>query len=105
MAILLLFEIPNTEWQWCLHDIWCESRVLCSFCHRRTQKIYEQTKEIFLGFSTKTRTSVNGFSHADPAMRARTQPARASVQRSLLRPQMEHHCNIYSKHWLQSNLL
>ena len=35
------------------------------------------------GFSTKTRTNVNGFPHADPAVRARTHPARASVQRSL----------------------
>ena len=37
---------------------------------------------MFSGFSAKTRTGVNGFSHVDPAVRARTQPARASVQRS-----------------------
>ena len=37
---------------------------------------------MFSGFSTKTRTSVNGFRYADPAVRARTHPARASVQRS-----------------------
>ena len=37
---------------------------------------------MFSGFSIKTRTSVNGFPHADPAVRARTRPARASVQRS-----------------------
>ena len=37
---------------------------------------------MFSGFSAKTRTSVNGFPHADPAVRARTHPARASVQRS-----------------------
>ena len=30
----------------------------------------------------KTRTGVNGFPHADPAVRVRTHPARASVQRS-----------------------
>ena len=35
------------------------------------------------GFRTKTRTGVNCFLHADPAVRARTHPARASVQRSL----------------------
>ena len=40
---------------------------------------------MFSGFSAKTRTSVNGLPHADPAVRARTvtHPARASVQRSL----------------------
>ena len=39
---------------------------------------------MFSGFSAKTRISVNGFLHADPAVRARTHPARASVQRPLL---------------------
>ena len=46
--------------------------------------MYEQAKEMFLGFSTKTRTSVDGFPHADPVVRARTHPARASVHRSLM---------------------
>ena len=88
MAILLIFEIPNIERELCLHEIWCESLilrrswVLCSFCPHRNQKTYEQAKVMFSGFSTKTRTSVNGFPHADPAVRARTHPARASVQRS-----------------------
>ena len=88
MAILFIFEIPNIEREVYLHKIWCKnlilrrSRVLCSFCPRRNQKRYEQAKEMFSGFSAKTRTSVNGFPHADPAVRARTHPARASVQRS-----------------------
>ena len=42
-----------------------------------------QAKQMFSGFSTKTRTSVNGFPCADPAVRARTHPTRASVQLSL----------------------
>ena len=87
MVILLILEIPNIERELCLHEIWCESlilrrsRVLCSFCPRRNQKTCEQAKEMFSGFSAKTRTSVNGFPHADPAVRARAHPARASVQR------------------------
>ena len=44
---------------------------------------HEQAKEMFSGFSTKTSTSVNSFPHADPAVRARMNPAHASVQRSL----------------------
>ena len=92
MAMLLIFEIRNIERELCLHGIWCESlilrrsRVFCSFGPRRNQKMYEQAKEMFLGFSTKTRTSVDGFPHAhdaDPVVRARTHPARASVHRSL----------------------
>ena len=88
MAILLIFEIPNIERELCLHEIWCESLilrmswVLCLFCPRRNQKTYEQAKEMFSGFITKTHTSVNGFPRADPIVRARTHPARASVQRS-----------------------
>ena len=89
MAILLILEIPSIERELCLHEILCESLilrrswVLCSFCPRRNQKTYEQVKEMFSGFSAKTRTSVNGFPHADPAVRARTHPTRASVQRPL----------------------
>ena len=92
MAMLLIFEIPNIERELCLHEIWCELRrswVLCSFCPHRNQKPYEQAKEMFLGFSAKTRTSVNGFPHADPAVRARTHLARASVQHSLLEEEFQ----------------
>ena len=39
---------------------------------------------MFSGFSTKTRTIVNGFPHADPTVRVRAHPARATVQRSLV---------------------
>ena len=39
---------------------------------------------MFSGFSTKTRTIVNGFPPADPAVRVRAHPARASVQHFLV---------------------
>ena len=51
MAIFLILKDSNLEREGCLHEIWCESlilrrpRVLCSFCHRRTQKMYEQAKK------------------------------------------------------------
>ena len=90
MAILLIFEIPNRArvvFAWDLMWKPYLEKVMspCSFCPRRNQKTYEQAKEMFSGFSAKTRTSVNGFPHADPAVRARTHPARTSVQRSFLR--------------------
>ena len=46
------------------------------------RKIYEQGRDMSSGFRTKTRTSVICFPHADPAVRIRMHPARASVQRS-----------------------
>ena len=70
----MIFDVKTLSWE--------GQESFAHFVIVELRKPMNKPKKCSQDSAPKTRTSVNGVPHADLAVRARTYPARASVQRS-----------------------